>query len=507
MTAKTAPTAAVIGAGFGGMALAIRLQSAGFATTLYEARDKPGGRAYVFEDKGYTFDAGPTVITDPACLEALFALSGRDIADYVDLMPVTPFYRLQWSDGVVFDYVNDQVELDRQIEKLEPRDLHGYRKFLAYSEDLYREGYEKLGSVPFLDWGSMLKAAPELVRLEAYRTVHDKVAQFIREPHLRQAFSFHSLLVGGNPFSTSAIYGLIHALERKGGVWFPKGGTGALVQGLLTLFADLGGEFRLNAPVSAITTAGGRVTGVELAGEGARAFDVVASNADVHTTYDKLLKAEPVAAPIASALARKRWSMSLFVIYFGARKQWPDVAHHTVLFGPRYKELIGEIFRGPEVPEDFSLYLHRPTASDPDLAPEGCDGFYVLSPVPHLGHADVDWTVEGPKYRDRILKQLDATVLPGLLDAMETVRIFTPGDFQTELGAHLGSAFSLEPILTQSAFFRAHNRDDRIKGLYLVGAGTHPGAGVPGVVGSAAATAGLMIADAGLVSPAALAAE
>ena len=270
-------TAAVIGAGFGGMALAIRLQSAGFATTLYEARDKPGGRAYVFEDKGYTFDAGPTVITDPACLEALFAISGRDIADYVDLMPVTPFYRLQWSDGVVFDYVNDQVELDRQIEKLEPRDLHGYRKFLAYSEDLYREGYEKLGSVPFLDWGSMLKAAPELVRLEAYRTVHDKVAQFIREPHLRQAFSFHSLLVGGNPFSTSAIYGLIHALERKGGVWFPKGGTGALVQGLLKLFADLGGEFRLNAPVSAITTAGGRVTGWRSAGEGARAFDMVAS--------------------------------------------------------------------------------------------------------------------------------------------------------------------------------------------------------------------------------------
>ena len=227
----------------------------------------------------------------------------------------------------------------------------------------------------------------------------------------------------------------------------------------------------------------------------------------MHTTYDKLLKAEPIAAPIASALARKRWSMSLFVIYFGARNKWPDVAHHTVLFGPRYKELIGEIFKGPEVPEDFSLYLHRPTASDPDLAPEGCDGFYVLSPVPHLGHADVDWTVEGPKYRDRILKQLDATVLPGLLETMETVRIFTPGDFQTELGAHLGSAFSLEPILTQSAFFRAHNRDDRIKGLYLVGAGTHPGAGVPGVVGSAAATAGLMIADAGLVSPAALAAE
>jgi phytoene desaturase len=499
MNAHTsAPTAAVIGAGFGGIALAIRLQSAGFAVTLYEARDKPGGRAYVYEDKGYVFDGGPTVITDPACLEALFALSGRRMADYVELMPVTPFYRLQWSDGVSFDYVDDQAELDRQMQALEPRDVAGYRKFLAYSEDLYREGYEKLGTVPFLDWGSMLRAAPDLVRLEAWKTVHDKVAEFIKEPHLRQAFSFHSLLVGGNPFATSSIYALIHALERKGGVWFPKGGTGALIRGLLQLFTDLGGETRIGAPIEAITTEAGAVTGVKVAGEAPRRFGVVASNADVHTTYDRLLKAEPLAAPVARSLARKRWSMSLFVIYFGARKQWPDVAHHTVLFGPRYKELIKDIFNGPELAEDFSLYLHRPTASDPTLAPQGSDGFYVLSPVPHLGNADIDWDVQGPLYRDRILRYLDETTLPGLMDSLETTRILTPKGFQDELGAHLGSAFSLEPILTQSAFFRAHNRDDKIKGLYLVGAGTHPGAGVPGVVGSATATAGLMIADAGL---------
>ena len=490
-------TAAVIGAGFGGIALAVRLQSAGMATTLYEARDKPGGRAYVYEDAGFTFDAGPTVITDPACLEELFALTGRRMADYVELMPVTPFYRLLWSDGVQFDYVNDQAELDRQIEALEPRDLAGYRKFLSYSQELYREGYEKLGAVPFLNFGSMLRAAPELMKLEAWKTVHAKVAEYISEPHLRQAFSFHSLLVGGNPFATSSIYGLIHALERKGGVWFPKGGTGALIGGLLKLFEELGGRLHLSTPVEQITTASGRVTGLRVRGE-ARPFDMVASNADVATTYRKLLGETPTARLTARALERKRWSMSLFVIYFGLKRKHPDVAHHTVVFGPRYKELIGEIFGGPKLATDFSLYLHRPTASDPDLAPEGCDGFYVLSPVPHLGRADIDWDVEGPLYRDRILQALEDQLLPGLREDLVTCRIFTPFDFRDELGAHLGSAFSLEPILTQSAWFRTHNRDASLKGLYIVGAGSHPGAGVPGVVGSAKATAGLMLEAAGL---------
>ncbi len=496
-TSSSPQTAAVIGAGFGGLALAVRLQSAGIATTLYEARDKPGGRAYVYEDDGFTFDAGPTVITDPDCLRELWALSGRDMADDVTLLPVSPFYRLLWSDGASFDYVNDQAELDRQIMAMEPRDVGGYRRFLAYSQELYREGYEKLGSVPFLDFASMLRAAPELVRLEAWKSVHAKVAEFISEPHLQQAFSFHSLLVGGNPFATSSIYGLIHALERKGGVWFPKGGTGALIRGLLSLFQELGGTYRGGAPVEQITTSGGRVTGVRTGGE-TQTFDMVASNADVATTYRRLLSDEPIARPTARSLERKRWSMSLFVIYFGLKRRHPDVAHHTVIFGPRYKELIGEIFNGPELAQDFSLYLHRPTASDPDLAPEGCDGFYVLSPVPHLGRADLDWATQGPLYRDRILDYLEEKLLPGLKADLVTSRIFTPFDFRDELGAHLGSAFSLEPILTQSAFFRAHNRDDRLRGLYIVGAGSHPGAGVPGVVGSAKATAGLMLAQVGL---------
>ena len=488
--------AAVIGSGFGGLSLAIRLQSAGIATTVFESRDKAGGRAYVYKDKGYTFDAGPTVITDPSALEALFALTGRKLSDYVELMPVAPFYRLCWEDGDVFDYVNDQDELDRQIVARNPADKDGYRRFLAYSEDLLKEGYLKLGAVPFLDFGSMIKAAPELLRLQAWRSVYDKVASFIQDEHLRQAFSFHSLLVGGNPFATSAIYALIHALERRWGVWFPRGGTGALIQAMTRLFEELGGEVRLSAPVERITVAAGRATGVVVGGE-ALAFDMVASNADVVHTYRHLLGEEPRGRKEGARLAATRHSMSLFVIYFGLKRQHPEIRHHTVLFGPRYRELIGEIFKGPDLPGDFSLYLHAPTRTDPSLAPEGCDAFYVLAPVPHLASADIDWEVEGPRYRDRIFAYLEEHYIPGLREDLETCRIFTPFDFRDQLNAHQGSAFSLEPILTQSAWFRVHNRDDQIPNLYFVGAGTHPGAGVPGVVGSAAATAGLMIADAG----------
>jgi phytoene desaturase len=489
-------TAAVIGAGFGGIALAIRLQSAGVRTTLFEARDKPGGRAYVFEDAGFTFDAGPTVITDPSAIEELFALSGRKLADYVELMPVSPFYRLLWEDGYSFDYVNDQAGLDRQIAARSPRDVDGYKRFLRYSEALLEEGYVRLGAVPFLDLTRMMRAAPALVRLQAWKSVYAKVAEFISDEHLREAFSFHSLLVGGNPFSASSIYALIHALERRWGVWFPRGGTGALVRGMVRLFEELGGVFRPETPVSAIETLSDRVTGVRLASGERLAFDAVASNADVVHTYGKLLASHRRGRARGRALAKKRHSMSLFVTYFGLKRQHPQLAHHTVLFGPRYRELIAEIFNGPALPADFSLYLHSPCRSDPSLAPPGHDAFYVLSPVPHLGAADLDWAVTGPAYRDRLLAYLEARCIPGLRDDLVTSRMFTPADFRDELNAHLGSAFSLEPVLTQSAWFRPHNRDDVIRNLYIVGAGTHPGAGVPGVVGSAKATASLMLADA-----------
>jgi phytoene desaturase len=489
-------TAAVIGSGFGGLALAIRLQSAGIQTTVFEARDQPGGRAYVFRDAGFTFDAGPTIITDPGSIEELFALSGRALSDYVELMPISPFYRLCWEDGFRFDYVNDQAELDRQIFAKSPQDVAGYRRFLAYSEALLEEGYVKLGAAPFLNVSSMLAAAPALVRLEAWRSVYAKVASFIEDDQLRQAFSFHSLLVGGNPFATSSVYALIHALERRWGVWFAKGGTGALVQGMVRLLQDLGARVRLGTPVAAIETTGDRATGVRLADGEVLAFDTVASNADVVHTYKTLLAGHRRGRREGAALAAKRHSMSLFVIYFGLKTQHPELAHHTVLFGPRYRELIAEIFGGPELPADFSLYLHAPTRSDATLAPEGCEAFYVLAPVPHLGSADIDWSVVGPAYRDRILGYLEERYIPNLAADLVTSRIFTPADFRDDLNAHLGSAFSLEPILTQSAYFRAHNRDDVIPNLYIVGAGTHPGAGVPGVIGSAKATASLMLEDA-----------
>ncbi len=488
-------TAAVIGAGFGGLALAIRLQSGGVQTTLFEARDKPGGRAYVYEDQGFTFDAGPTVITDPSALEELFALSGRRLADYVELLPVAPFYRLCWEDGTRFDYANDQEALDAQIARLNPADVEGYRRFLAYSREVFREGYLKLGTVPFLDWRSMARAAPQLARLGAWRSVYDVVSRFMQDEHLRQAFSFHPLLVGGNPFATSSIYALIHALERQWGVWFPRGGTGALVRGMVRLFEDLGGQVRLSSPVEQIELEGGRASALRVGGQ-RMAFDQVASNADVVHTYERLLGHTPRGAAEAGRLKRKRFSMSLFVIHFGLRAPQPQLVHHTVCFGARYRELIQEIFQGATLSPDFSLYLHAPCATDPSLAPPGCSAHYVLAPVPHLGNAALDWSVEGPRLRERIFDYLEQRYMPGLRENLVTHRIFTPADFRTELGAHLGSAFSLEPVLTQSAWFRPHNRDDAIPNLYIVGAGTHPGAGIPGVVGSAKATAGLMLAQA-----------
>ena len=434
------PRAVVIGAGFGGLALAIRLQSAGYATTILEKRDKPGGRAYVYEDNGFVFDAGPTVITDPTCLEELFQLSNRKLSDYVDLIPITPFYQLRWEDGSTFDYVNDQAELDRQIALRSPADVEGYRRFLAYSEALLTEGYIKLGHVPFPDFRSMVRVAPQLVKLQSYRSVYSKVAQFIQDDHLRQAFSFHSLLVGGNPFETSAIYALIHALERKWGVWFPRGGTGALIKALVKLFEDLGGRIQLDAAVERILTHNRCVSGVQ-AGNGVRyPADVVVSNADVVHTYDTLLADEPLAASTARSLKRKRFSMSLFVIYFGLKREHPELRHHIVLFGRRYRELIREIFKGPALPDDFSLYLHAPSVTDPTLAPEGCSAYYVLSPVPHLGSAQIDWAVEGPKYRDRILRYIEETMIPGLREDLVTCRIFTPEDFRRrpECASRLG---------------------------------------------------------------------
>jgi phytoene desaturase len=485
--------ACVIGSGFGGLALAIRLQSAGIETTIIEARDKPGGRAYFWEKDGFTFDAGPTVITDPDCLDELWSLTGRERSADVEFLPVSPFYRLCWEDGSTFDYDDRQQNLDQQIATWRREDVEGYRRFRAYSEDLYREGYEKLGAVPFLTIGSMLKAAPQLMRLQSHRSVYSKVAGYVGEDRLRQALSFHPLLVGGNPFETSSIYALIHALERRGGVWYAKGGTGALVAAMVRLFESLGGAIKLQSEVDRIVMAGNKASGVALADGTLINADMVASNADIVHTYRQLLRGTAIGERRAKRLEGKRFSMGLFVIYFGLRGVRHDLAHHMVLFGPRYRELIHDIFHGSTLPDDFSLYLHSPSVTDPAMAPPGHSAHYVLSPVPHMGNADIDWEREGPIYRDRILDYLDQRYIPGLKRDLVTVKHISPLDFKTELFAHNGSAFSIEPILTQSAWFRPHNRDDDIANLYVVGAGTHPGAGIPGVVSSAKATAGLMI--------------
>jgi phytoene desaturase len=489
------PRVAVIGSGFGGLAVAIRLQAAGFRTVIFEKRDLPGGRAYVYHDHGFTFDAGPTVITAPECLRELFHLAGKSLDAYVHLLPVRPFYRVLWEDGFQFDYSDDAAALAEQIARKSPRDLAGYKQFLRYSEAVFTAGYQQLAHVPFPSWWSMASVAPQLLRLKAYRSVYAMVAKYICDDHLRQLFSFHSLLVGGNPFTTTAIYTLIHCLERKWGVYFPKGGTGALVQALVKLYRELGGTIMLSSEVAEITTGTNGVTGIKTAHGRRECFEAVVSNADVVHTYDALLKHERRAAPQRRRLKRMAQSMSLFLIYFGTRKTFPNLLHHNILFGPRYRELLRDIFATGRLAHDCSLYLHAPTRSDPSLAPPDCDAFYVLSPVPHLGRLGIDWDAEGARYAEMILQYLEQRAMPGLREALVTHRIFTPKDFQRELNAHLGSAFSLEPRLTQSAYFRVHNRDRHIRVLYFVGAGTHPGAGVPGVVNSAKATAGLILRD------------
>lgn len=487
---------AVIGSGFGGLSTAIRLQAAGFQVQIFEKRDLPGGRAYVFKEKGFTFDAGPTVITEPACLEELFQLTGKKMDQYVKMVPVSPFYRLVFDDGYRFDYTNDDKELYRQINEKNPEDVSGYKKFLAYSKEVYNEGYTKLAAVPFLKVWDMLKVAPQLVKLSAHRSVYSVISKFIKDEHLRQAFSFHSLLVGGNPFSTSSIYTLIHYLERNGGVYFPMGGTSALVNGLVRYFEDLGGKITYNSEIEKILTNDqSEVSGIRTLSGNTWDCDAVVSNGDVYLTYKNLLADNTNIKMRRKWLEHSRFSMSLFLIYFGTKKKYTDITHHTVLFGPRYKELLEEIFKGGTLPDDFSLYLHAPTKTDPSLAPEGHDAFYVLAPVANLGKLKIDWEKEAPIYSEKILKHLEEKYLPDLRENIVVKKIFTPNDFETQLNSHLGAAFSLEPVLTQSAYFRQHNKDENIKGLYFAGAGTHPGAGVPGVVNSGKATAGLVIKD------------
>jgi phytoene desaturase len=475
--------AVVIGSGFGGLAAAIRLGVRGYRVTILERLDQPGGRGRVFEQDGFTFDGGPTVITAPFLFEELWDLCGRRLADDVDLRPVHPFYRIRFDDGDVFDYSGDPDAMRQEIRRFSPEDEAGYARFLAMSERIFNTGFTRLGHVPFDSVWDMARIVPDMIQLQSHLTVYRLVAKFIKHPKLRQVLSFHPLLVGGNPFATTSIYTLIAYLERQWGVHFPIGGTGALVQGLLNLIDGLGGELRLNSDVAEIVVESGRATGVRLKNGELIAADIVVSNADSAWTYRHLVPSAARRRWTDRKLEKSRYSMGLFVWYFGTKRKYPDVAHHSILLGPRYRGLLDDIFGG-RLAKDFSLYLHRPTATDPNLAPEGMDAFYVLSPVPNL-EADVDWEATAESYRKAIETHLADTVMPGLSEEIITSRIMTPIDFEHELLAFRGAAFSFEPVLSQSAWFRPHNRSEDVEGLYLVGAGTHPGAGVPGVLSSA----------------------
>ncbi len=478
------PHAVVIGSGFGGLAAAIRLGARGYRVTVLEKLDAPGGRAYVHRQDGFTFDAGPTVVTAPHLFEELWQLCGCRMADDVDLRPVAPFYRVRFDDGTLFDYSGDAAAMRAQVARLAPDDVAGYERFLRTSEAIFKVGFQQLGDQPFGSWTDMARALPALLRLQGYRTVYGLVSRHVRDERLRTLLTFQSLLVGGNPFTTTSVYCLIAHLERRWGVHFPMGGTGSLVNGLVRLIQRQGGSVRCNAAVAQITVAGGAATGVQLASGDTLPADVVVSNADSAWTYRHLVPAEHRHRWTDRRIGQARYSMSLFVWYFGTRRQYPGVAHHTLVLGPRYRELLADIFDRKRLAGDFSLYLHRPTATDPGLVPPGHDAFYVLAPVPHL-QAGIDWQQQAEPYRRALQARLAATVLPGLEQNLVTSRLLTPQDFQDRLSSFRGAAFGLEPILTQSAWFRPHNRSEELDRLYLVGAGTHPGAGLPGVLSSA----------------------
>jgi len=482
--ARRKPVALVIGSGFGGLAAAIRLGARGYGVTVLERLDAPGGRACVHKQDGFTFDAGPTIVTAPFLFEELWTLCGRTMRDDVDLRPMDPFYKIRFPDGATFAYSADREAMRAEVERFAPGEAAHFDAFLKMSEAIYRIGFEKLGAVPFDSILDMARVAPDLVRLQGYRSVHGLVSRFFRDERLRTIFSFHPLLIGGDPFSASSIYCLIAFLEKTYGVHSPIGGVGALVRGLVKLIQGQGGSLRLNADVRRILIDNGAATGVELADGERLDADIVVSNADSAWTYRHLVPAGERRRWTDAKLDHARYSMGLFVWYFGVDRRYEEIGHHTILMGPRYRALLKDIFVRKKLAEDFSLYLHRPTATDPALAPPGCDAFYVLSPVPNL-QGGQDWRVEAEPYRQRIASWLEANCLPNLSRHIVTSKVATPLDFRERLNATHGEGFGLAPLLTQSAWFRPHNRSEEVKNLFLVGAGVHPGAGLPGVLSSA----------------------
>lgn len=475
----------IIGTGFGALGAGIRLAARGYQVEMFEKLDKPGGRGYVFEINGFSFDAGPTVITAPFMFDDLFALAGKKRSDYVEFVPCDPFYRIFDHEGKSFDYNNDEEFIKKEIARWNPDDVQGYLDFMKTTRDIFQKGFIELADKPFLNFSDMLRVAPDLIRLKSHQSVYSYVSRFVKNDFLRQCFSFHPLLVGGNPFDTTSIYAMIHYLEREWGVHYAMGGTGALVRALEQLFYDLGGQITYNSEVTQILTDGRKANGIKLSDGTTHMADAIVSNADVANTYLKMIDAKARRKNTDARIQKMKYSMSLFVIYFGTNRRYLDTAlkHHNIILGPRYKGLLDDIFHNKTVANDFSLYLHMPTITDASIAPDGHESFYVLSPVPHLG-SGTDWKTNAKSYRNQIMQFLEENYLPDLQKHIVAEHYIDPLYFQGTLNSYLGSAFSVEPVLTQSAWFRPHNRSEDIDNLYFVGAGTHPGAGLPGVLSS-----------------------
>ncbi|MCO4756078.1 MAG: phytoene desaturase [Bacteriovoracaceae bacterium] len=476
--------AVVIGSGFGALAAAVRLINKGHEVSIVEARDQLGGRAGVFKKDGFTFDAGPTVITAPYLLDELFELLGEDPKDYYKLLPIDPFYRIIFNDGSRFDYVGEEERIIENIRALSPDDVDGYRKLASHAQKIFDVGYTKLADEPFDTLSSMLRVAPDMLKLQNYKSVYGLVSKYIKDERLRQAFSFEPLLVGGNPTKITSIYLLIHWLERKWGVYFVKGGTGALVEAFRELLIKKGAKIYTNESVKKIEVERGKVKRVITHNEKSFECDLVVSNADPVRVYRDMIDSKHRKKHSNMRLKMKSHSMSLFVSYFGTKKTYENLAHHTILMGPRYHGLLDDIFSKKRLADDFSLYLHAPTRTDQSMAPKGHECFYVLSPVPNQD-GKINWKQQQLKYQEKIYKWLDSNHLPGLLDNLTVNFSITPEYFENELQSEKGAAFGIEPSFRQSAYFRFHNKSEDVQGLFFVGANTHPGAGVPGVLNSA----------------------
>jgi len=475
----------VIGSGFGGLASALRLQSRGYQVTLLEQRERPGGRAYQLVDGGFTFDMGPSIITAPDLLDDLFGASGVAVEQYVDLVPLEPYYRIFFGDGRHYDYSGDPATIDRELARFEAAGPAAYRAFMERTSDIYRRAFADLAHQPFLSVSDFVKVIPELAKLRADRSVYSLVSDHFKDPSLRMAYSFHPLFIGGNPFRASSIYSIVPFLERRGGVHFAMGGTYALIQGMVRRFKELGGTLECSTQVVDIEVARGAVTGV-VAADGRRwPADAVVSNADVVWTYARLIDRKHRRRWTDKRITSLKHSMSCFLLYLGLNRQYDKLLHHTIIMASRYKELIGDIFDRKVLADDFSLYLHAPSKTDPSMAPPGGESLYLLAPVPNLAGA-ADWRTQARPFRDRIIQFLEHDFgLEGLEASIQVEHQFTPLDFRGQLSAFQGSAFSVEPVLHQSAYFRPHNRSEDVDGLYLAGAGTHPGAGLPGTLLSA----------------------